>query len=61
MITSKKNILRKSGSFIKFDENRGVILADMSKLLSTRVFGPISREVKRGVFSRLLSIAKKVV
>jgi len=60
VITSKKNIFRKNGIFIKFDENRGVLI-DNNKLLGTRIFGPISKEVKRGIYSRLLSVTKKLI
>jgi large subunit ribosomal protein L14 len=60
VITSKKNIFRKNGIFIKFDENRGVIIEN-NKLLGTRIFGPIAKEVKRGDYNRLLSVTKKLV
>jgi large subunit ribosomal protein L14 len=60
VVTSNKNIFRKNGNFIKFDENRGVIL-ETRKLLGTRVFGPVSKEVKRGTYSRLLSTTKNIV
>lgn len=62
IITSKKNILRKSGNFIKFDETRGILLTrDCKKLVGTRFFGPISKEVRRGNYSRLLSISKSII
>jgi large subunit ribosomal protein L14 len=61
IITSKKNILRRNGNFIKFDENRGIIVTGVNKLLGTRIFGPVSKEIKRGTYSRLLSITKKIV
>lgn len=60
IITSKKNIFRKNGIFVRFDENRGVLI-DNNKLLGTRIFGPISKEVKRGAYNRLLSITKKLI
>lgn len=61
IITSKQNKFRKNGNFIKFDESRGVILIGMKKLLGTRIFGPLSKEVKRGAYSRLLSITKRII
>jgi len=45
--TSKKQFLRKNGNFIKFDENRGIILSDNNALMGTRVFGPVVKEVKK--------------
>lgn len=59
--TSKKQLLRKNGNLIKFDKSCGVVLLNEKKLLGTRVFGPVSKEVRRGAHSRLLSIAKTVV
>lgn len=62
IITSKKNILRQNGNFIKFDETRGVLLTrDCKKLLGTRIFGPISKEIRRGTYSRILSISKNII
>lgn len=58
--TSKKNTLRKSGIFIKFDENRGVLI-ETKKLVGSRIFGPVSKEVNKGNYNRLLSITKKLV
>lgn len=62
IVTSRKNVLRRNGNFIKFDETRGVLLTrDFKKLLGTRIFGPISKEVRRGSYSRILSISKTVI
>ena len=61
IITSKQNKFRKNGNFVKFDENRGIVLVDIKKLSGTRIFGPISKEVKKGIYSRLLFITKKIV
>lgn len=60
LITSNKNIQRNNGTFIKFDENRGVLVAE-SKLVGTRIFGPVSKEVKRRIYTRLLFITKKLI
>lgn len=62
IITSKKNVLRKGGNSIKFDETRGILLTrDCTKLVGTRFFGPITKEVRRGAYSRLLSISKSII
>nr|YP_009350067.1 50S ribosomal protein L14 [Spongospora subterranea]AIK19931.1 50S ribosomal protein L14 [Spongospora subterranea] len=61
IIASKKGLHRKNGNFIKFDENRGILVTDSKKLLGTRIFGPVSKEIRRGTYSRLLSITKKIV
>jgi len=61
LVTSKKNVFRKNGSCIKFDENRGIILSDSKKLLGTRIFGPISKDVKRKQNTRVLSLISKSI
>ena len=60
IVTSKKNIHRNNGICIKFDENRGV-LVDENKSLGTRIFGPVSKEIKRGSYTRLLFVTKKLI
>lgn len=60
IITSKKNIHRTNGTCIKFDENRGV-LVDENKSVGTRIFGPVSKEIKRGSYTRLLFVTKKLI
>jgi len=60
LITSKKNIQRGNGTCIRFDENRG-ILFDGNKSLGTRIFGPVSKEVKKRVYTRLLFVTKKLI
>lgn len=60
LITSNKNIQRNNGIFIKFDENQGVLL-DENKSVGTRIFGPVSREVKRRLHTRLLFVTKKLI
>jgi large subunit ribosomal protein L14 len=60
IITSKKNIHRNNGICIKFDENRGV-LVDENKSVGTRIFGPVSKEIKRGSYTRLLFVTKKLI
>ena len=60
IVTSKKNIHRNNGICIKFDENRGVLI-DENKSLGTRIFGPVSKEIKRGSYTRLLFVTKKLI
>ena len=60
IVTSKKNIHRNNGICIKFDENRGV-LVDENKSLGTRIFGPVSKEIKMGSYTRLLFVTKKLI
>jgi large subunit ribosomal protein L14 len=61
IITSKKNSFRRNGIFIKFDENRGVLFDNTQKMVGTRIFGPVSKEVKRSSYTRLLITTKKLI
>lgn len=59
--TVKKNNFRKNGNFIKFDENRGITFSDFKKLVGSRIFGPISKEMKCSSYCRLLTLVTKIV
>jgi large subunit ribosomal protein L14 len=61
ILTTKKGLYRKNGTFIKFDENFGVVVSDAKKMLGTRIFSPLPKELKSGCYPRLASMVKKVV
>lgn len=60
LVRSKKELRRPDGSYIKFDENAGVIIDKDGNLRSTRIFGPIAREVRDAGFSKIISLAQEV-
>lgn len=60
LVRSKKEIRRSDGSYIKFDDNAAVILDKEGNLRSTRIFGPIAREVRDAGFSKIVSLAEEV-
>lgn len=62
IVRSVKEIRRKDGSYIKFDENAAVLIAkDTKDPKGTRVFGPIARELKEKGFNKLVSMAPEVL
>ncbi len=61
IIRTKYGIHRKDGSFIKFDNNSCVILNDNNQPLGTRIFGPITRELKYDKFNKIVSLASEVI
>ncbi len=61
IIRTKYGIQRKDGSFIKFDNNSCIILNDKNQPLGTRIFGPISRELKCDKFMKIVSLAPEVI
>jgi large subunit ribosomal protein L14 len=62
IIRTKKEVRRKDGSYIRFDENACVILAskDVKDPKGTRIFGPIAKEVKENGFTKIASLAEEI-
>jgi large subunit ribosomal protein L14 len=58
-----KEYRRPDGSYIKFDDNAGVIITDMKDKnpLGTRIFGPVARELKDRGFAKIVSMAAEVL
>ncbi|MDD4873440.1 MAG: 50S ribosomal protein L14 [Dehalococcoidales bacterium] len=52
---------RPDGSYIKFDENAAVILADDNNPKGTRIFGPVARELRDKNFTKIISLAPEVL
>ncbi len=62
VVRTKKEIRRKDGSYIRFDENACVIIDNKSKEpKGTRIFGPIPREIKAKGFNKIASLAPEVL
>lgn len=62
IVRTRKERKRPDGSYIRFDDNACVILADKESKdpKGTRVFGPISREIKEQGFNKIASLAKEI-
>ncbi len=60
LVRSKKEVRRKDGSYIKFDENAGVVIDKDGNIRATRIFGPIAREVRDAGFNKIVSLAQEV-
>ena len=56
-----KEVRRKDGSYIKFDNNAVVLLNKQGETIGTRVFGPVCRELRSKNFSKILSLAPEVL
>ena len=59
----RKNSGRKDGSYIRFDDNAGIIINSPANKdpLGTRIFGPVARELKDKGFSKIVSMASEVL
>jgi len=62
VVRTKKEIMRKDGSTIRFDDNACVIIDEKTKQpRATRVFGPIARELRDKKFFKIISLAPEVL
>ena len=60
IVRTKKEVRRPDGSYVKFDDNAGVIIDDDGNLRATRIFGPIAREVREAGYTKIVSLAQEV-
>ncbi|HLC37731.1 50S ribosomal protein L14 [Candidatus Daviesbacteria bacterium RIFCSPLOWO2_02_FULL_36_8] len=60
IVRCRKEVRREDGSYIKFDDNAGVVIDNDGNLRSTRIFGPIAREVRDAGYSKIVSLAQEV-
>ena len=58
---TRKRKRRKDGSWIQFDENACVLLAQTGEMRGTRVFGPVARELRDKQFMKIVSLAPEVL
>ena len=61
MVRVKKEIRRKDGSYIRFDDNACVIIDENGQMKGTRVFGPVARELRENDFMKVVSLAPEVL
>ena len=61
VVRQKFPLRRKDGSTIRFDENAAVLINKDNLPISTRVFGPIAREIKDQGFNKIITLAPEVV
>lgn len=61
VVRTKYGVRRNDGSYIKFDDNAAVILKEDNNPIGTRIFGPVTRELRRGNFMKIISLAPEVL
>ena len=61
IVRTKKEIRRRDGSYIRFDENAAVLLNDQGEPRGTRIFGPVARELRDRDFMKIVSLAPEVL
>ena len=60
VVRTKKEVRRKDGSYIRFDDNAAVVVDKDRNLIGTRIFGPIAREIRDRGLLKIVSLAKEV-
>lgn len=61
VVRTRKEIRRRDGSYVRFDDNAGVVIDKNGLPKGTRILGPIAREVKEKGYSKIASLAREVV
>jgi len=61
VVRTKKGVRRPDGSLIRFDSNAAVILNDNLQPIGTRIFGPVTRELRNDKFMKIVSLAPEVL
>jgi len=61
VVRTKKGVRRPDGSLIKFDDNAAVMLDNKEAPIGTRIFGPVTRELRGEKFMKIISLAPEVI
>jgi len=61
VVRTRKGVRRPDGSLIKFDENAAVLLNNQDAPIGTRIFGPVTRELRGDKFMKIVSLAPEVI
>ena len=61
VVRTKKGVRRPDGSLIKFDDNAAVLLNQQEAPVGTRIFGPVTRELRGEKFMKIISLAPEVL
>ena len=61
VVRTKKGVRRPDGSLIRFDSNAAVLLNNQLQPIGTRIFGPVTRELRNENFMKIISLAPEVL
>jgi len=61
VVRTVKEVRRKDGSYIKFDDNSAVLINPQNEPIGTRIFGPVARELRAKKFMKIVSLAPEVL
>jgi large subunit ribosomal protein L14 len=61
IVRTRKELRRRDGSYIRFEDNAAVIIDKTGEPVGTRVFGPVGRELRERKFTKIISLAPEVL
>ena len=61
VVRTRKGVRRADGSLVRFDRNAAVLLTNQLQPVGTRIFGPVTRELRRERFMKIVSLAPEVL
>ena len=61
IVRTKKEVRRRDGSYVRFDDNAAVLIDNNGDPKGTRIFGPVARELREKRYMRIVSLAPEVV
>jgi large subunit ribosomal protein L14 len=61
IVRTRKEIGRRDGTYVRFDDNAGVVIDKQGMPRGTRVLGPVAREVKERGYTKIASLAREVI
>jgi large subunit ribosomal protein L14 len=61
VVRTKKEVRRKDGTYIRFEDNAVVLLNNQDEPRGTRIFGPVARELREKLFMKIVSLAPEVL
>jgi len=61
IIRTHKQVRRKDGTYIRFQDNAAVIIDERGEPIATRIFGPVARELREKHFMKIISLAPEVL
>ena len=61
VVRTRKGVRRQDGSIIRFDGNAAVLLNTQNQPIGTRIFGPVTRELRSEQFMKIISLAPEVL
>ena len=61
VVRTRKELRRRDGTYIRFDQNAAVLINDQKEPIGTRIFGPVARELREKKFMKIVSLAPEVI